>query len=108
MNKLNQVYETPSMDEQIDDIISTFNFEKVLIVMKAVGWKYHDHGADNLKDPTIADLVGTATRVLEIRAGQYAKNPDNSSVATGGFRVDNFGPWLRLQFIMEESRIHCD
>lgn len=84
----------------IDQVIDTFDFEKVHIYMALTGWTYHDSGKTT---PTIEDLKKLARRLLAEVAGSQTQ-----WASTGGFRADFFRDpeELTLSFVAVESAVY--
>jgi len=86
------------MQDQIDEIMDWFEFEKVHEAMVATQWKWYD-GDNEFGVPTLQQLKKKARSLL--RTVAEAKEPDYIS-ATGGFyaRKETFEgkPYLRLSF----------
>ena len=80
-------------DEQIQEIIANFDWEKVHKVMVALDWQWaktleHEEGI-----PKIGDLVNTATALL---TDVYKQNAQ--SVSCGGFSAVQEDGLLGLEF----------
>tara|TARA_R110002126_G_scaffold19202_4_gene72288 strand:- start:3011 stop:3319 length:309 start_codon:yes stop_codon:yes gene_type:complete len=93
------------MDNEIDYILDTFNFDRVHVAMTAVDWRWRDPQAV----PTIARLKQRAKFLLD------AAYKEQITIGTGGFQakyhppikdsdllVDS-GPILSLSFVLTES-----
>jgi len=83
-----------AIQEQIDNIMDTFDFHRVQQMMRAVGWTWAL--SDNKDGPPRGyELRETARRLLR-------DSVKDGTVALGGFKaecvdeVDEDGPWLRL------------
>lgn len=91
---------TPTLDEQIDEIMESFNFGEMRGVMEFLGWKWP--GVDEVTGaglflPTVEDLRILAERLLREVAG---KREDNS-LRTCGFAVTKRHGLLSLYFVAE-------
>ena len=83
------------MQELIDDIMDSFDFDKVHKVMEFLDWKW----ANNLKIEEIPEIY-------EIR--KFARNllkeciAEKTVIESGGFRASYENKILRLDFVVEE------
>jgi hypothetical protein len=93
------------MNDEIDYILETFNFDRVHVAMTALDWKWHDP----LAVPTIARLKQRAKFLLD------SAYKEHITIATGGLQavyhppikdsdllVDS-GPILSLSFVLTET-----
>ena len=93
------------MNDEIDYILETFNFERVHVAMLALDWKWRDP----LAVPTIARLKQRAKFLLD------SAYKEKITIATGGLQamyyppikdsdllVDS-GPILSLSFVLTET-----
>jgi hypothetical protein len=93
------------MNDEIDYILETFNFERVHVAMLALDWKWRDP----LAVPTIARLKKRAQILLE------TAYKEQTTIATGGLQavyhppikdsdllIDS-GPILSLSFVLTET-----
>jgi hypothetical protein len=84
------------MQDQIDEIMDWFDFEKVHEVMESIGWRWH---RGDISVPTIQDLKKEARKLLRMAA--EGDGPEWIA-ATGGFyaRKSTYEgkPYLRLSF----------
>ena len=84
-----KVYFDP-VNKYIDDIIENFNWEKVLITMEALDWKWRGEA------PSIDDLMNQAERLLrgaaESRLGAFKDSHWELGIinGTGGFQATAF------------------
>ena len=94
-----------TMNDEIDYILETFNFDRVHVAMTALDWKWRDP----LAVPTIARLKQRAKYLLDIAYKEQI------TIETGGLRavyhppikdsdllVDS-GPILSLSFVLTET-----
>ena len=94
-----------TMDDEIDYILETFNFDRVHVAMSALDWKWRDP----LAVPTIARLKQRAKFLLD------SAYKEKITIATGGLQavyhppikdsdllVDS-GPILSLSFVLTET-----
>lgn len=83
-----------SKQDQIDNILDWFNFDKVHRAMLALDWKWHS--LPSPKVPEIAELRQAARKML------FSCSP-NSWNSCGGLKVTNHeNGALELSFILEE------
>ena len=90
---------------QIEDLIERFNFEKVLVAMQALDWKWVTTTPSGtvMEIPTISRMKETAERLL-IRAAK-----DKAVCGSGGFEAEYFpecepdSEMFRLKFILTET-----
>ena len=93
------------MNDEIDYILDTFNFERVHVAMLALDWKWRDP----LAVPTIARLKQRAKFLLD------SAYKEQITIATGGLQavyhppikdldllIDS-GPILSLSFVLTET-----
>lgn len=80
------------MQEQIDEIMDNFEFEKVHKMMLAVGWKWAD-GEGGYAVPTVPELREGARRLLYRTVDERV-----SGCATGGFNVTAGKDFICLQW----------
>ena len=93
------------MNDEIDYILDTFNFERVYVAMLALDWKWRDP----LAVPTIARLKQRAKFLLD------SAYKEKITIATGGLQavyhppikdsdllIDS-GPILSLSFVLTET-----
>ena len=93
------------MNDEIDYILETFNFERVHVAMTALDWKWRDP----LAVPTIARLKKRAQMLLE------TAYKEKITITTGGLQavyhppikdsdllIDS-GPILSLSFVLTET-----
>jgi hypothetical protein len=91
----------------IENIMSTFEFDKVHAYMTTSGWKW-----GRSVTPTIDELKATAHELLTMCAN--AKDPNHGSTATGGFeaRLDGWSkdgtPYLSLLFYITRKTASLD
>ncbi len=86
--------------EDIDDILDNFDFERVKKAMDALEWKYFDSAEKTINT---YELRKTARYLLKSLIPHASK--DYYMVGTGGFQatVVNCGdPVFKLQFVVEE------
>lgn len=86
------------MVDVIDEIMESFNFEKVHNVMTLLGWKWF--GRSGSKVPSIKEIKETAMFVLK----DLESNSENIASGTGGFearrqQVED-GEMITLSFIV--------
>lgn len=98
-----------SVDNQIDKILEEFDFEKVLVVMQALDWKWYEQDGETCRIPNIPKLVTSARRSLVNAYTKLVKQSESQSmqVGTGGFmatatREDDGEVILDLKFVVEE------
>lgn len=77
---------TDHQSELIEDLLERFNFEKVLIVMQALDWKWVDHSNNSeLSIPTIDRMKRMCRNLL------YRTISDKST-GSGGFEARHYLP----------------
>jgi len=93
------------VNDEIDYILDTFNFERVHVAMLALDWKWRDP----LAVPTIARLKQRAKILLEVAYKEHI------TIATGGLQAKyhppiedsdlliDSGPILSLSFVLTET-----
>lgn len=81
------------------DIMSEFDFVKVLNYMKSIGWQYRG------QEPTLEDIKDAARMCLRNCVNDFEKtNVPYGNCGTGGFSATYF-PWgLSLTFNLEYKR----
>lgn len=96
------------MNDEIDYIINTFNFERVHIAMTAVDWKWAKRNLVPTEVPSVARLKQTARQMLEIAFNE------KTTAVTGGlhavYHPPTEGPGvsthivtsLSLSFVLDE------
>lgn len=93
---------TPTLDEQIDEIMESFNFDQMRDVMEFMGWKWP--GVDEV---TGAELFLPTVEDLRIRAGQMLREVagigKDNSLRTCGFVVTKRHGLLSLYFVAEQT-----
>jgi hypothetical protein len=91
------------MNDEIDYIIDTFNFERVHIAMTAVDWKWAKRNLVPTEVPSVARLKQTARQMLEIAFNE------KTTAVTGGLHavyhpaIENLDPILSLSFVLAET-----
>ena len=93
---------TPTLDDQIEEIMESFNFDQMRGVMEFLGWKWP--GVDEVSGaetflPTVEDLRMLAGRMLREVAGIARDN----SLRTCGFVVKKRRGLLSLYFVAEQT-----
>ena len=81
--------------EKIECILDAFDFEKVGIAMRALGWGWYGTGVP----PTVNEMKKTAKRLLD----QVANEPDDDVTCwhSGGFWATRYNDGgLLLQFVV--------
>ena len=98
-----------SVDNQIDKILEEFDFEKVLVVMRVLDWKWYEQDGETCRIPNIPKLVTSARRSLVSAHTELVKQSESSSmqVSSGGFyatatREDDGEIILDLKFVVED------
>lgn len=82
--------------EQIDDIMNNFDFEKVEKAMSLLNWEWHQDGLARV--PYVFRMKQTAERMLtECVNGKFVK------ISTGGFKASYENDILRLSFELANS-----
>lgn len=86
-------------------VLHSFDFMKVALVMKTVGWTYGGVMGDIIV-PDIPHLQETAKKLLIYVIGySISHNGDEYTSSTGGFKAvcDAKNSFLSLEFILEEQ-----
>ena len=104
---------TETIQSLVDEMIDSFDFEKVHRVMEHVDWKYvKSDGTIGL--PEIIDLKRVARYCLRNAYRYSLKYGDDASVVgTGGFEAryfpadDKEGAAFRLRFILSEWEVEA-
>ena len=100
--------------EAINTLFFITDYKKILIAMKAVGWKYADKNFDQEGDipthtPTIPELRDCATMVSTDAVAYLETHPGKPGFAgCGGFEAeadyDEKGElWLSLKFVLNDN-----
>ena len=93
-----------NMHDDIEEILDSFDFEKVKKVMDALEWKYYDSPDSHV---TIPELRKNARELL--KTVYSAKDSDHWCAGSGGFEVERWmypgdtKKYLYLKFIVEEQ-----
>ncbi len=86
--------------EQIDEIMDWFDFDKVHETMTKLNWTWRDEGV-----PKVQELRAAARRHLR----EVANNGDDYwGSACGGFRAERHEDMLRLMFIVSEWEAYTE
>lgn len=95
--------------DDIDDLIDNFDFDKVETVMQALDWKW-SNGDKTLSVPTIPRMRKTARNILREAAKMAIQTKQGYSVATGGFFAHVYEPkegetklYMRIHFEIESN-----
>lgn len=86
----------------IEQVINSFNFEKVLITMHALDWKWRDPNTKEMHVPTIARMKAMATNLL-------FSSIEDTCCSSGGFEATYTEPTehepesFELKFIVTET-----
>ena len=83
----------PTLDQQINDIMNRFNFDRVLKTMHAINWTWRGQSVD------LNDLKSTAMHLMDQAVRSYQTNDGRwAQVSTGGFaaRVEELSAGARL------------
>ena len=98
-----------SVDNQIDKILEEFNFEKVLVVMRALDWKWYEPDGETCRIPNIPKLVTSARRSLVNAHTELVMQHESQSMraGTGGFMATATREYdgeiiLDLKFVVED------
>jgi hypothetical protein len=83
----------PSLQQQENDIMNRFNFERVLVTMHALNWTWFDGGP-----VTVDDLKNTALTLLGMVQNEHERSTGWKAASTGGFeaRIDEQGGYARM------------
>jgi hypothetical protein len=89
------------MNDEIDYIISKFNFERVHVAMTAVDWKWAKQSLSPKEVPSVARLKLTARNLLE------TAYKEKTTTSSGGFlakyhpSIDKLDAFLSLKFVLD-------
>ena len=96
--KVVRVENTNSIDEQIQEIIEEFDFDKVWNAMRLLNWTWHG------EIPTINQIKQSARRYLNLVCQDFYNSNEQSELfyGSGGLEAscDNYG--MRLKFVLTE------
>lgn len=81
------------MQDKVKKILAEFDFGRVWTTMKALKWTYGEK-----ETPSIGKLYQVAQELFE----NLERNPDATSVGTGGFYVYRCGDDIGLKFVVED------
>ena len=96
-----QAKATPELEKMADDIMESFDFQKVHAVMRLVEWKWSCNG--ELRVPTLDEIRAQARRLLDRVVYHDPDGTGVSNCATGGFCAYRF-PWgVELVFAFERA-----
>lgn len=99
VEKLKSKHGVPVDDylDKINEILYSFNFKKVRLVMKALNWKWSTASLDGAEIPSIERMQATARHLLT-----HVATTRDVVCATGGFYAHRYGNGvLELSFIVE-------
>ena len=87
-----------SAKKKIDEILSNFDFEKCVKVMRYLDWRWAG------EEVTVSMMKETATDILKIARKRSKKSGENMFVATGGLEASYYleEKSFQLSFILEE------
>tara|TARA_R110000868_G_scaffold153267_3_gene378628 strand:+ start:1698 stop:2015 length:318 start_codon:yes stop_codon:yes gene_type:complete len=97
------------VNDEIDYILETFNFDRVHVAMTALDWKWSKQNIQPSAVPTIARLKLTAKMLLETAC------KEQTTICTGGLQAKYYppikdstlladsGPILSLNFVLTET-----
>jgi hypothetical protein len=93
--------------EQIDEIMDNFNFERVHTCMKAVNWTWWNGGEDDESGvPSVAKLRKRSREHLWSVANHRNKE---RIISSGGLEAQKYeNGSLSLRFVLEEHEIYLD
>jgi hypothetical protein len=83
--------------ESVEDILSNFDWQRVLTVMEALDWKYSVPN-EGQRRPTLDDIQATARKILT----EAVSGPAPRVICQGGFRAELYPDELELLFVVEE------
>jgi len=86
-----------TMDDEIDYILETFNFERVHVAMLALDWKWSKQNIQPSAVPTIERLKLTAKHLLSIAY------KEETSVASGGFLAKYHPPIKDSDLLLDQK-----
>ena len=95
----------------VDDLVNTFDFERVAKIMDAINWKWCIHSTDELRRPTI-DEMKIQVQVLFNSSIAAMRKMDQAATGSGGFNAickksaySSSGYELRLEFVAASGSI---
>ena len=95
--------------DDIDDLIDNFDFDRVETVMQALDWKWANPES-HPSVPTVPQMRKTARNLLREAAKMAIKTNQGYSVATGGFFARVLEPkegetklYMRIHFEIESN-----
>ena len=99
---------TTEQESKIDYLIDTFSFEKVLIIMQTLDWRWGSE-TGSLEVPTIKKLKTTARRLLK-------SSIEHGCIGTGGLEAtyvpadieDEETFMLHFTAVQEDSEFWCN
>jgi len=90
---------TPKQQDALDNIMDSFDFDKVHKVMVFLNWKWAN-GNGGLEVPEKYELRSEARRLLKMAI------EEKTTVSTGGFLAeyieDEEGGWMDLKFVVSK------
>lgn len=90
-----------AIQEQIDNIMDTFEFDRVQTVMTALDWKWYSH--EDI--PGIVEIRQSARKTLNTLRQDYRTSGSGGFTAIKDSGEDDGKPWVRISlfFGIEES-----
>lgn len=91
----------------IEEIIDKFNFEKVLIAMTALDWRWQTTEGNGLAVPSLAKLKSMARHLLR-------ESLNETIVSSGGFeakyhpKLNSDAEYFELKFILSHADSYDD
>lgn len=85
------------MNDEIDYILDTFNFERVHVTMTALDWKWSNQNIQPSAVPTIERLKLTARHLLSVAY------KEETSIASGGFLAKYHPPIKDSDLLLDQK-----
>ena len=85
------------MNDEIDYILDTFNFERVHVAMTALDWKWSKQNIQASAVPTIARLKLTAKHLLSVAY------KEETAIASGGFLAKYHPPIKDSDLLLDQK-----
>lgn len=91
----------PSLQQQENDIMNRFNFDRVLVTMHALNWTWLGRPA------TIDELKNIALHLMGSVQNAYEGSTGWKAISTGGFeaRIDEQGGYARMSLAFRAESV---
>lgn len=93
------------LEKMVTSVMEDFDFEKVLTVMRRLGWKWSTTDSE-MAVPSMYRLMKKAEGLLKEAASHYGEK-EFFATGSGGLTASLDGSVLVLQFTLEESTSHA-